>query len=393
MTVRETSVTIPIDSLSSAASTRRLHSPQTVPALKKRSPSPLISFTAAPLPNETKGVKNITREVMRSLEGLGHFGFIDTQGRMVGIDEQPDDGAIRGTESETLKQRQRHVNGQAKRENGSARNGMTRNGSAQNAGVETLKIDWEIPRKILHSSIGFFTLYLYVSEGSVRNTVIMLWSALTIIVPADIIRLRFPAFERVYERVLGFLMRESEKNTSNGVIWYILGVNLVLSFYPTDVAVVAILILSWADTTASTFGRMFGRRTPPLPRRLPLLRLPLASRKSVAGFIAASVTGACIAIGFWGWIAPLRNNGADLTWTWQGCAHVTSPLPTLVGMEGSGNGGSSGWIRLGAIGLVTGLVTGVTEALDLGTWDDNLTLPIISGGCILAFLKLLSAVS
>lgn len=73
-------------------------------------------------------------------------------------------------------------------------------------------------------------------------------------------RLRWPTFERLYERLLGFLMRESEKarvplpltldykltsstqKSTNGVIWYILGVNFALQFYPRDVATVAILM-------------------------------------------------------------------------------------------------------------------------------------------------------
>ena len=90
-------------------------------------------------------------------------------------------------------------------------------------------IDWEIPRKILHSSIGmvllyiphwrtiskvsvgFLTLYLYLSHGSPGRVVVALGTALAVIVPADILRLNVPGFERVYEKCLGFLMRESEK--------------------------------------------------------------------------------------------------------------------------------------------------------------------------------------
>lgn len=34
----------------------------------------------------------------------------------------------------------------------------------------------------------------------------------------------------------------SIKNSVNGVVWYILGVNFVLSLYPQDVATVAILM-------------------------------------------------------------------------------------------------------------------------------------------------------
>ncbi|KAJ3492036.1 hypothetical protein NLI96_g330 [Meripilus lineatus] len=187
-------------------------------------------------------------------------------------------------------------------------------------------VDWEIPRKTLHSSIGasksypylespnnldtlsplftgFLTLYLYTSHGSPKPVIVSLSLALAVIVPADILRLNFPWFERIYERCLGFLMRESEKKSTNGVIWYIIGVVFVLALYPLDVAIVSILILSWADTAASTFGRMFGRYTPPLPRRVPILGIPFAPRKSLAGFIAGSLAGAAVAAGFWGWIA------------------------------------------------------------------------------------------
>lgn len=59
--------------------------------------------------------------------------------------------------------------------------------------------------------------------------------------------------------------------------------------------------LSWADTTASTLGRLWGRYTPPLPSHVPGIRfLPFAPRKSLAGFLAAAVTGALITIWFWG---------------------------------------------------------------------------------------------
>ena len=91
---------------------------------------------------------------------------------------------------------------------------------------------------------------------------------------------------------------------------------------------------------------MYGRLTPKLPSRL--LGLPLAPRKSVAGFIAASVTGAAVAVGFWGVLGPLRFNGQDAIWTWEG------------GVRNSGGGGALG---LALIGVVAGLVSGIAEAL------------------------------
>ena len=108
--------------------------------------------------------------------------------------------------------------------------------------------------------------------------------------------------------------------------------------------------LSWADTAASTIGRLWGRLTPPLPRRLPVLQLPLAPRKSVAGFIAGSLTGAIIVAGFWGFLGLSGN--IDPMWTFeQGVA--SEP----------GTSSFGGWLGLGLISVVSGLVSGVAEAL------------------------------
>jgi len=91
--------------------------------------------------------------------------------------------------------------------------------------------------------------------------------------------------------------------------------------------------LSWADTAACTFGRLYVSHTRKLPARLPLLRLPLAPRKSLAGFTAATtITGAAAALGFWGFAAPIRNGGLDISWTWQGgVGQATARKPTSVG--------------------------------------------------------------
>lgn len=174
--------------------------------------------------------------------------------------------------------------------------------------------------------------------------------------------------------------------------------------------------LSWADTAASTFGRLWGRYTPPLPKRLPILRLPLAPRKSLAGFIAASITGALVAVVFWRWAAPLgagSPNAGALSWTWDQGFALPSAGPVRDVLEAVGVKGvpTGGWLGLSLIGLVAGAVTGVAEALgtllsaplsshhahqrfiDLGSLDDNLTLPIITGSCLWAFFKLLSYVS
>ncbi|KAJ6545910.1 hypothetical protein DFH09DRAFT_813979, partial [Mycena vulgaris] len=100
---------------------------------------------------------------------------------------------------------------------------------------------WEIPRKVFHSSIGFITLGLYLTPSMSPRTVALV-SALAVIAPTDFVRLRSPAVERVYERALGFLMRESERHGTNGTVSYIFGVYFALTFYPIDVATVTIFM-------------------------------------------------------------------------------------------------------------------------------------------------------
>ncbi|KAJ8082302.1 Diacylglycerol kinase [Marasmius tenuissimus] len=331
---------------------------------------------------EPTGVQNITRKVIRKLEELsGHP--IEVEGddnESDRSDEKDADGDEREVVSELL------AEGLHGNENVSETKVVVVGPSAS----VPKKVDWEVPRKVLHSSIGFFTIYLYVSQGNPKTVVYVLWSALAVIAPADFLRLRFPQFERVYEKCLGFLMRESEKHTTNGVTWYILGVNFALTFYPLDIATVAILILSWADTAASTIGRLWGYLTPRLPTHIPLipffpnspLRLPLAPRKSLAGFIAAFVTGSAIAAGFWGWMAPMRYSKDDISWWLDGGVNA--------GQSGYGFGG---YLGLALISVCAGIISAVAEALDLGSLDDNLTLPILSGGCLFGLLKLLGVVS
>lgn len=120
--------------------------------------------------------------------------------------------------------------------------------------------------------------------------------------------------------------------------------------------------LSWADTSASTFGRLYGSLTRKLPPRLPILRLPLAPRKSLAGFIAASLTGAAVAAGFWGLVAPIRFGGRDITWSWaDGARQVPSSVSEA---KSFGVGGALGLVL---ITVVAGLVSGIAEALGMET--------------------------
>lgn len=58
---------------------------------------------------------------------------------------------------------------------------------------------------------GFVGLYMYVTHKPVLPIVKALSTALVVITTADLLRFTSRRFARTYERLLGFLMRESEK--------------------------------------------------------------------------------------------------------------------------------------------------------------------------------------
>ncbi|KAJ7226831.1 hypothetical protein GGX14DRAFT_627191 [Mycena pura] len=356
-----------------------------------QSPPPRRTPRRSASPLHDAGVKGITRKVIRTLEGLGH---LDPPSEAEADDEMDDETEV----AAALR---------ADRRQGKLR--------ALSEAAPQKKIDWEIPRKVFHSSIetetgndmitGFVTLGLYLTPSiSPRAVTTVLWGTLAVIGTADVIRLRNPAVERVYERLLGFLMRESERHGTNGTIWYILGVNFALTFYPIDVATVAILILSWADTAASTLGRMYGPRTPPLPSSLSLawlpswvwiplvllsppppssaaqtnghvkenpkplrrprhLRLPFAPRKSTAGFIAACTAGALVALMFWAGIAGHNLRGvAEMRAVAEGAPGMSTNYHSQYSIAGQfirSEGGA--WVRKW---IPEGLIGGVAGAYD-----------------------------
>jgi diacylglycerol kinase (CTP) len=145
---------------------------------------------------------------------------------------------------------------------------------------------------------------------------------------------------------------------------------------------------------------------------VPVLGLPLAPRKSLAGFIAACVTGAAAAVGFWRYGAQMRlGSPQDISWTFEDGFRLATDDVVGQAIADAGLTGfkAAGWLGLGLIGLTAGVVSGIAEALgssckwsldgtcspllDLGSVDDNLSLPVISGVCLWAFFKVMSYIA
>jgi len=203
-------------------------------------------------------------------------------------------------------------------------------------------------------------------------------TALIPIATVDYLRHAYPSLNRFYVRFLGALMRETEYDGWNGVIWYLLGAWIVLGFFPKDVGVMGVLLLSWCDTAASTVGRAWGRFTPRLRRG-----------KSLAGSLAAFTVGVITAAFFWGWLAPRTGSFAgDVDWPfmYKGTLSLPTTIRSTLGLT-ENQATVGGILSLSLMSLWTGFVASASEVIDLFGWDDNLTIPLLSGIGIFGFLK------
>ncbi|KAH0346406.1 phosphatidate cytidylyltransferase, partial [Aureobasidium melanogenum] len=235
----------------------------------------------------------------------------------------------------------------------------------------------EIPRKALHVSIGFFTLGLFISGAQTSAIHPPLLTALIPIFAIDFARMHYPPLNRLYIRLLGAFMRESEAHDKyNGVISYLAGAWAVLRFCPKDIAVMSILLLSWCDTAASTFGRLWGRYTPRVRKG-----------KSLAGTIAAFITGVAAAVVFWVIIAPRVpaewSTGIN-AFAYDGTLSLPPMARNLLGWK-EAEATVSGSVATAIVAVVSGLVAAVSEAIDVFGLDDNLTIPVLSGIGLNAF--------
>ena len=195
----------------------------------------------------------------------------------------------------------------------------------------------------------------------------------------DLLRHRYPAVNRFYVRSLGALMRETEVDGYNGVIWYLLGTVIALQFFPKDIGVMSVLLLSWCDTAASTFGRLYGRYT-----------IRLRRGKSLAGSLAAWVIGAATAVLFWGYFAPRRGpfyNDQAGGFMFQDRLALPVQVTRFLGWEDS-EGAIVGNLALGVMSVVTGFIASGSELIDLFGWDDNLTIPLLSSLGLYGLLKI-----
>lgn len=216
----------------------------------------------------------------------------------------------------------------------------------------------EVPRKLFHSFTGFFTLWLYVNGYDQSIFMAPFIVAATTLASIDFIRFKNEKYNRVFFNTFGFMMRDSEKYTYNGTIFFLLGLIFNVSLLPKDLCVMSSLFLSWGDTSASVIGRELGKYT-----------FQVKSGKSFAGALASFSTGCISCLIVYGHLIPKYHQFVDL------------PNDIYYTPESSR-------LSLYQYVIASGLVASISECIDIYDIDDNLTIPVLSGSFLYCLVYL-----
>lgn len=185
----------------------------------------------------------------------------------------------------------------------------------------------EISRKVLHLASATIPLvYVFVAQDAMLR---LLTPCVVITVVIELLRHLSPGFQRVFRRLVGFMLRSAEWPRVTGATYVMVAALLSVWLFPKPVAIAALLILSISDSAASLIGLHFGR-----VRFL---------GKSLAGSLAFFVTALAI---LWIVLPDFKGLAASAA----ALATLVEALPVL---------------KLGRLEL-----------------NDNLTIPLLTGAAI-----------
>jgi diacylglycerol kinase (CTP) len=120
--------------------------------------------------------------------------------------------------------------------------------------------DLHLLRKLWHITTGSIGLFFFLRSS--QDT--QFWAFVTLAIAlcgfiVDIARSRFISFNLVVIKLMGPLMRRSEKEGLSGLPFYALGVSLALFFYRRDIAILSVMFLVFSDPLSSFFGVLYGK--------------------------------------------------------------------------------------------------------------------------------------
>jgi len=135
----------------------------------------------------------------------------------------------------------------------------------------------ELKRKSLHLLLGVI-LVILLMYGTITKTHIFFLTITMLILSVLSKRYKILGVNWVLQNF--DRDRDIKKFPAKGFIFYLIGVLLVLQFFPLDIALPSILVLAFADSIGHLFGIKFGKK-----------RHPFVSTKFIEGWIAGFIAG------------------------------------------------------------------------------------------------------
>lgn len=195
--------------------------------------------------------------------------------------------------------------------------------------------DPHFARRLWHFT-GVFSMFLieYLTPADALKVALC---GSTIWITLDLLRLRF---QTLNQRLMWFFrpfMRESERNNPSGASFMVIGVTLIVYFFPRPVVLLTLLFFSLADPMAGYIGTRFGKDK-------------LIGSKSLQGSLAAFAV--CFV----------------LTLIYCIAFHTMTE-------------------RLVIVAVVCGMIGSVSELVPIWRFDDNFVFPVLCAALLnLAFL-------
>lgn len=190
--------------------------------------------------------------------------------------------------------------------------------------------DLHILRKLWHISTGSICLFIFLRSGNPQ----LFWAHAIMVLAivgfaADYLRKKYRPLNLLILKIMGPLMRRSEREGTTGLPFYALGCSLALYFYDRDIAILAIMFLVFSDPISSFFGVLYGKDK-------------LLPNKSLQGAVAGFFT--CYLI----------------------CLFYTMNTATI-------------GTHILTFSIISGIIGATSELISAFNVDDNLTIPVLSG--------------
>ena len=117
-------------------------------------------------------------------------------------------------------------------------------------------------RRIVHAITGT-VIFVAVTQLDLSKslTITGLSVLFLILLASDLVRLPVPHLNILFFRFFQILVSPRESQNIASSTWYILGALIAIVLFPISAALSGILVLAWADPTASYLGRRWGKRS------------------------------------------------------------------------------------------------------------------------------------